>query len=498
MLSRFLLISFCSLFWINSNLKANNVQLSNLQIIDNRHISVSVSWDNAWNLSNGNTRANYDAVWVFLKYKYNGGQWQHLKLADLDSLHQSNSYMIEIKSVTDSGGVFVKLKQPTETNVSDETIILCTANLLALGNYDLKAFGIEMVYLPEADFWVGDGQSNHSLKDSISGAPILIDASTTALGTNANQLSTGFSNAVSQIPATFPKGQKAFYGMKYELSQQQYAEFLNTLTVEQQTTRTVLPPTSIAGKFVMVSTGQYANRNGVVIKTPSDGNSPAIYGCNANVGNEIDAADDGQNRAMNFISWADVVAYLDWVALRPLSEMEYEKSCRGEKSPVKLAFAWDTPYSVDANTGINEGTEDETVSESTIDSAGLTNQGYSGFQGPLRNGFGANQTNDRLQAGAGYYGMLELSGNLWEVCIALNDAGLSFASKAGNGSIGSDGNADEPNWYPNADNAIYRGGAWLSGVTGTFRDLAISDRFYMNLRPTLRRNTSGGRGGRSE
>lgn len=36
------------------------------------------------------------------------------------------------------------------------------------------------------------------------------------------------------IPAIFPKGYNAFYIMKYELSQQGYCDFLNTLTRGQQ------------------------------------------------------------------------------------------------------------------------------------------------------------------------------------------------------------------------------------------------------------------------
>ena len=29
------------------------------------------------------------------------------------------------------------------------------------------------------------------------------------------------------------------------------------------------------------------------------------------------------------ISWSDMSAYLDWSGLRPMTELEYEKACRG-------------------------------------------------------------------------------------------------------------------------------------------------------------------------
>ena len=57
------------------------------------------------------------------------------------------------------------------------------------------------------------------------------------------------------------------------------------------------------------------------------------------------------------------------------------------------------------------------------------------------------------------------------------------------------GNADAATW-PATVGACYRGGAWNSGILPTFRDLAVSDRYYVGLTLELRRTTSGGRGGR--
>ena len=38
-----------------------------------------LSWDNSWRTSSGSTN-NWDAAWVFIKYRVASGPWQHAKL----------------------------------------------------------------------------------------------------------------------------------------------------------------------------------------------------------------------------------------------------------------------------------------------------------------------------------------------------------------------------------------------------------------------------------
>ena len=40
------------------------------------------------------------------------------------------------------------------------------------------------------------------------------------------------------------------------------------------------------------------------------------------------------------LSWPDLCAYADWAALRPMTELEYEKACRGPNNPVLGEYAW--------------------------------------------------------------------------------------------------------------------------------------------------------------
>ena len=491
-----LIVGVIAMIFQVHKVNANNLVFSQLVVEDDSHLNFTVSWDNSWTEHN---HLNHDAVWVFVKYQVNGSEWRSLKLSPVSENHSTTDSGLEVLGVEDSMGVFIKQKSTgNSTFIVSANFRIGLAQPLNQGSYSFQLFGIEMVYIAEGDFLLGDGISNHTFKDSLSGAPISVQNNPTPLGIGNNQLWTGFSNSIQQIPASYPSGWKAFYCMKYEISQSQYMTFLNCLTLAQQTTRIVMPPTSPAGTFCMNSTGNLANRNSLVISQSSDGINPAQFACNLNTTNGFNEWDDGQNLAMNFLSWSDLVAYLDWSGLRPITEMEFEKICsEGVDKVIPLGFAWGTAFSVDGNTLQLDGTPAETVQEIANDTAGLANHGYSGVQGPLRCGFGANQSNLRLQAGASVTGVMELSGNLWELCVATNDFGFQFGTLSGDGKLDEQGQADQAFWYPNAENAIYRGGAWLSGVTGSFRDLAVADRFYLNLRPSFRRNTTGGRGGRS-
>ena len=51
---------------------------------------------------------------------------------------------------------------------------------------------------------------------------------------------------------------------------------------------------------------------------------------------------DGQNLPCNFLSWMDLAAYLDWAALRPMTELEFEKICRGPNPPIAGEYVWGT------------------------------------------------------------------------------------------------------------------------------------------------------------
>src|SRR6185503_17797427 len=98
--------------------------------------------------------------------------------------------------------------------------------------------------------------------------------------------------------------------MKYEITQDQYVAFLNVLDSVQATGLNIHPLNVV--------------RNGII-------GSPSL----------------GFRTTLPYVP-ADLYlpqlnSYLDWAALRPMTELEYEKACRGPVVPVHNEFPWGTP-----------------------------------------------------------------------------------------------------------------------------------------------------------
>ena len=160
---------------------------------------------------------------------------------------------------------------------------------------DVKVFGVEMVYVPTASFWIGDGSLWMQSTFHTANAPIeqysvdkypyqilseealtLGGIDSMSIGTNNNWAMNGpyadddFSTTVEkQLPSGFPKGYNAFYCMKYEITQAQYVEFLNSFDRSQQQANTNIDVSQndIPDNYVM----GYAN----------GGNGNGIFGGNA-------------------------------------------------------------------------------------------------------------------------------------------------------------------------------------------------------------------------
>ncbi|MEM7037863.1 MAG: SUMF1/EgtB/PvdO family nonheme iron enzyme, partial [Bacteroidota bacterium] len=380
--------------------------------------------------------------------------------------------------------------------ISETRIEVQMDGIAAREGMEIVIYGIEMVWVNAGGFWLGDGASNNTFARGDSALPYYVgSAESIAVGTGADQLNgSGAYAPTADIPATWPNGFDGFYCMKYELSQAQYADFLNALTFEQQAARTSVAPDEASGTVALQPTSP--NRNGIRILTPGVAQQgwPAAYAHNLDGTGDFNDGASGETRACNWLDWDDMCAYLDWAALRPMTEMEYEKAARGPDS-LNLAwtYAWGTDEVVDANTLMLDGTSREVAVDKLTENTGLASHGYDGPQGPLRCGFAADAGTNRVSAGAGYFGAMELSGNLWELCVTVNAAGLAFTGALGDGELSADGEANASDW-PGSEGAGFRGGAWNSGIQPTFRDLAVSDRFYAGLPPVIRRNTAGGRG----
>jgi formylglycine-generating enzyme required for sulfatase activity len=106
------------------------------------------------------------------------------------------------------------------------------------------------------------------------------------------------------------------------------------------------------------------------------------------------------------------------------------------------------------------------------------------IDGPVRVGlFAANGSNSgRVSAGASYWGIMELSGNLWERPVTIaNATGRAFTGTHGDGVLASNGDANAATW-PGPNGAGVRGGSWDNATI----NMQVSDRILAGYSFSLR------------
>ena len=317
------------------------------------------------------------------------------------------------------------------------------------GSFDIKAFALEMVAIPQADqYYLGDGGIGTYYLSGPLYIPFKVTGTSIVMGNLSGQLNDGINNGV--LNAGFPIGYGYFgnlYMMKHEVSQGAYRDFLNTLTYTQQTSRTLAAPNSVIGTEAI---GIISSRNGIQIATSGSAPSnPAVYGCNLNNNGVFNEASDGEWIGCGFLTWMDLAAFLDWAALRPMTELEFEKSCRGPNTAIYAENAAGTTQAAAYTYPIaNGGTANE--SATYLGSVLLGNFTYfftTGTGYPTRVGMHATPGANRVSSGAGYYGCLDLSGNIVEYTVTTaNVAGRSFSGAEGDGTLTAVGEANVDYW----------------------------------------------------
>ena len=289
-------------------------------------------------------------------------------------------------------------------------------------------------------------------------------------------------NYYTQLPEAYPLGYKGFYCMKTEVSQWLYTEFLNTIPFLAEGYSDDAHP-RFPDKFGL---------NRFNIKRTSE-----KYIIDANNDNVDSQASDGKWIAVNWMGWQDLEAFADWAGLRPMTELEYEKACRGPypyMPAVKNEYAWGTtnifipsksaPYS-------NKNQRSEVVADNSESGSPVTpnclyygnNANYSAIDGPTVTGQFARSSSTRQAAGATYYGVLDMSGNVWEICMSVYmDQSNSHPSHTfryndhGDGELKSDGTCFADAFLSTAYNGQrygLRGGGW---ETTAVKYLTISNR----------------------
>jgi formylglycine-generating enzyme required for sulfatase activity len=463
-------MSICLLAAANSAAWANAIVVTNVERLaaPNRHrVAFRIGWQNSWNVTG--IPGNHDAAWVFIKFRACGttGEWQHARLSTNMPDHTLDPSLAFAEPITvndrfgnpgnhNTGAMIRRASNGTGHLVS----LPCTLDVSGSSSgvpfdpsteYDVRVIGIEMVMIPQGDYLLGDnGSTNY--KFQISGANTNPQLITGEGAQNVYCTACGNNRALA---AGFPKGWGKFYVMKYEISQGQYVDFLNTITVAQSSTR--FPSFNGSNRFSMyVSGGEYVT--------------------------------DRRDRACNYLSYDDVLSYLDWAALRPMTEMEYEKASKGAGLHAPGGYAWGSTTLVECLniSGTENGTETCTNLNANMHYSGSNWNvvGGDAGQGPVGCGiFARDATQTRETTGATYYGVMEMSGNVWETVITLfGSTGCgnnpTYTGIWGNGMLSAGGTFDLADW-PAAVNANPRPNGLRGGSFADDQSYArTSDRYY--------------------
>lgn len=528
------------LLFASVKLLGNNVQINNLSIVGDDPINgyafvqFDLSWDNSWR-----SEENWDAVWLFVKYRANNGEWRHAWLNNTGNNDGSgtNAVMdiglkndkIPYDDTTNPGIGCMVYRSTTGSGPFFVTSMQLRWNYRANGVFsstgiELKVFAIEMVLVPGGPFWVGDGGdfvNKGSFRKVESNTPVEITATSTVIKCqnsfydDAQLEGSGIwidgDEGISRSAATatdinpdYPTGFRGYYCMKYEISQGQYRDFLNTLTRIQQNARTAsdILGTNVTNRYIMSNTENMINRNGLRCDGILTSDDPIEIYCDLNGNGIKNEVFDGEWIACNFLSWDDGVAFSDWCGLRPMTELEFEKTCRGPLTPITNEYAWGTTGAANTSYSLSfAGTAFEGISTGYSTNVGNANipATRDSIYGPVRVGiFSANSlNNNRISSGSGYYGAMELTGNVVERTVTLgNYPGRTYTGLHGDGNLGENGSANVSFW-PGGQSfggSGIRGGSWS---IGSF-DLFISGRELSSVSlNTSRQSHNGFRGCRS-
>jgi len=486
------ILLICLAAFAVTDLYANNIRIANVSLTGTNAAShytmvqFDVSWDNSWRITSG--PANWDAAWVFLKYRVkNDTTWHHATLHYADGTGTGDGHIpaagAAISSSNDNGasgayGVFIyhntAMNQGSVSYPATQLRWDYGANgVPGIDSVtDLRAFAIEMVYVTQGSFQVGDGGTDigafYTYPDTTK--PYLITSEAAIpVGQVAGQLYYNSSTAANYglvgdqggpIPGAFPKGYKAFYLMKYEITQDQYTAFLNTLTSTQAATRT--------------ASMQISTQHNTIFRMNIRASGPSGY------------LTTNPYVACNFMLYPDLAAFLDWAALRPMTELEYEKACRGPLPPVPGEFAWGTNQINTTQYALSDGDAADEGIGSNYNATGNAVWYFStpvvGDGTPFRVGiFAANPANTgRVTAGATYYGIMEMTGNVYEDVIMVGDpASRAYDGLPGDGAVDSNGDENQPDWPAFF---IFSGPGQIGGFRGggltdpTLRHYTVSDR----------------------
>ena len=272
----------------------------------------------------------------------------------------------------------------------------------------------------------------------------------------------------SRIPREFPKGYEAFYLMKRRVTQGDYAAFVNAL-----------------------DGGDTRDSYGQLVRFPWDGTG-SHRGTIGLVRGERTRKAERPERPCNHLCWADAMAFAAWAGLRPMTELEYEKACRGPLDPVPLEFSWGKGPVDKEDIRAKKIVGHEDGTEVAVGQANIWHEepfeGGDGGAGPIRDDafdrippegppstFWLNRApgakaqpagGERERRGLSYYGIAGLTGNLWELTISVGTReGRAFEGTHGAGEVDDLGEApwQALGWPDQLGKGLsWRGGSWYT------------------------------------
>ena len=470
----------------------NNIRVKKLSLSDTIRttkdikIKFDLSWENSWR-----DDVNWDAAWIIVKVKRANGSWKHVKLQATGNSIDGNSQNAKIVVSDDKMGAFIYRSGNGSGNIDLSGIKLAwnygVDSVANIDSAEIRLFATEMVYVPRGSFAFGDSYTPSAtnmmmsyssdrivpsiFKNFISADTVKFGRNTpmftiisdrttpklTVAATNVGPMNTGdqviidgiYINGLKGIGVTdsepykytsFPVGYKAIYVMKYEVSQGQYTDFLNTTKI--YTSGTHLPP------------------GPSLLPVPMSPSQPLVrFSIEKQGENYIVSRPD---RAMDYVNGTQLFAFANWSSLRPMTELEFEKAARGPLAPTYNDRAngpqeghvmpGDNSNNVMTTVlklnGPENGSEAPVISDSTKYLSNIMNiEGGDGGSGAYRVGIFATDKSSRKSSGASYYGIMGLTDNAGEFVVSLSsEVSRSFRDVNGLGENNPNGSPSISHW----------------------------------------------------
>jgi formylglycine-generating enzyme required for sulfatase activity len=470
------------------------------------------SWRAAWEVDAAQTGGkeklkleNWDAAWVFVKYRMPGGSWRHAMLAADAAKHAVPAgAALEVgKSNDGKKGVGVFIHRAAAGQGPNDWKGVTLRWLLPVGadaeeggtsefemhamkdkpseaaafdpaKAEVKVLALEMVYVPQGAFWLGDGTTNvvaGQFTAGLGNAPFRVESEQAiklggdtaeylnnrdTLGMEPNSMDDFNSDQPTTLPAAFPKGYAAFYCMKVEVTMAMYVEYLNMQPYARQAVSVTAKLSMPEGTLAMDNNSHHSPRAGVFIQAPGTPDSMVplkvaretfvMSGTVTKPGTAAVFKTTMPFVPCHFMPCQGARGFAAWSGLRPMTELEYEKACRGPVKPVADEFPWGTTGIAGkdpaggkyALTNFNQVTESISWVGDNGPDATRGNAFFAGnnvaLGGPTRVGIFATPESDRVTAGATYWGILDMAGSVGEKAVPVGEAACrSFSGEHGEG-----------------------------------------------------------------